>query len=88
MSKKATPILDHHLAKIIKVIFGFPDFLSTYQKSVYSSWDIANFLSKFPETRMAIPVFVHVHANIFWSTFDFHESVSILKKSGFFIFFF
>ena len=27
--KKAKPIFDHHHPKIIKITFGFPDFLST-----------------------------------------------------------
>ena len=33
---KGHPMFDHHHPKIVKVIFGFPEFLSTHQKLVYS----------------------------------------------------
>ena len=70
-----------------KVTFSFPEFVSTHQKSVY---EINYFLrfSRFwgSETRVATPITDHAHTNIFQSTFDFHESVSKFKKSGFFDF--
>ena len=80
------PISDQHNAKIIKVTFKFPEFLSTHQKSAYSTDSFLTY-SQFqcPETRVATPIFDHTHANIFQSTFNFYESALICKKSGFFI---
>ena len=38
-----------------------------------------------PKTKKAMLIFDHGHSNIFRQTFNFHESVSACKKSGFFI---
>ena len=67
----------------IKVTFGFPEFLSTHQKSVYSFLKYNLLLC--PETRVVKRIFDYALSNIFQSTFNFHESVSTCKKSSFFI---
>ena len=78
------PIFDH--AHPTTITLSFLEFVSANKKSVYS---INSFLSysqfKSPMTRMATHIFPHNHPNIFQSTFNFHESVSICKKAGYFI---
>ena len=56
-TQKATSISDQHNAKIIKVTFKFPEFLSTDQKSAYSI-DFLLRYSQFqcPETRVGTPI--------------------------------
>ena len=76
----------NHHSKIINVTFGFPEFLSTFQKSVYS---INSFLRysqiSCPENKVATSIFGQTHPNIFQSTFSFHEFASICKKSNFIV---
>ena len=83
---KATSIFDQHNAKVINLTLKFPEFLSTNQKSAYS---IDSFLRNIQfqclETRIATTIFDPIHGNIFQSAFNFYESASICKKSGFFI---
>ena len=59
------PISDQHNAKIIKVTFKCPEFLSIQQKSAYS---IDSFLRysqcSCPVARVTIPIFHHTHANM------------------------
>ena len=83
-SLRSRPFLTTAIQNLLT--FGFHEFLSTRPKLVY----LINSFVKYshyqcPETRMATPIFDHTHQNIFQSTFNFHESVSTCKKSGFFI---
>ena len=68
---------------------SFPEFLPARKKPVYS---ICSFLiySQFwsPVTRLATPIFDNAHPKKIWSAFNFCESVSTYKKSGYFIYFF
>ena len=75
------PIFNHDHPKIIRVTFGFAEFLSTCQKSVYS----VNFFLRYsqilnPVIRVPAPITDHAHPWSFWSTFNFYESVSTYKK--------
>ena len=78
---------DQHNAKIIKITFKFPVFLSTQNQYtlLIPSWDTANF--NFLRPELPHPFFDHTHTNIFQSTFNFYEPASTCKKSGFFIVF-
>ena len=76
-------ILDHHHAKIIKVTFGFSEFLSIHQKYVYCIHSILreSILESWDQSG-------HTHfgthpSNIFQSTFNIHESASWCTKTGF-----
>ena len=61
---------------IIKVTLGFPEFISTDQKSVYSIHFFVRYNQfKNPVTRVGTPTYDH----------DFNELVSTCKKSAFFI---
>ena len=78
-------IFDLYYRKIIKVTFVFPKFFSTHQKFIplIPPWDAANFSVLRPDytqplLNMSTPTF-------FKPAFNSHESVSICKKSGFFI---
>ena len=86
-------IVDHSHPKNIESIFTFPEFVPACKKSVYPIvhfWDTVNFKS--PVTRMATPIFDHVHTKTFdqllilvnWyhhAKNQFIQSVDFLDKS-------
>ena len=83
MIYKASLIFDHHRPKIIKITFSFPGFLSTHIISLFNWFllEIQPILEFWDQSS-------HNHfwlrpANIFQSTFNYHESVSTGKRSGF-----
>ena len=66
LTKKTTHIFDHQSPKIIKETFSFPEFVSTYEQSVYSITCFFRY-SQFqsPETRVPTPIFDHAHPIFF-----------------------
>ena len=79
MTQKATPFFEHANPLIIAKTFSFPKIVKTCKKLVYS---INSYIQPIIQ---CCDQSCHTHSNIFQSAFDFHEFLSICKKSGFFI---
>ena len=70
--------------QIIKATFDLPEFLSTHQKSAYSTDSFLRYRQfSFLKTRVATPIFDHAHPNILQTACNCSESASHAKNQAF-----
>ena len=81
-------ISDQAYQKIIETTFSSPEFVPVCKISAYSIYSFLRY-NQFQShvTRLAMPIFDHVHPKTFWSTFSLCELVSTCKKIRLFYWF-